>query len=90
MADTLDDIIVSDAWQSVYTLSSIAAGTNLFIQNKSSTPVVVATGTQPLAASNKGFAVPSFEAVIVDGSPTDVWVRTSVDKRSGIIFVEEA
>lgn len=90
MADTLEDLPVTSTWASVYTLSGITAGTSIFIQNKSSTPIVVSTGTQPTAASTKGFAVPSFEAVTVDGAPTNVWVRTTNDDRSGIIFVEAA
>lgn len=80
MANTLPDIkLVSGPYINLYSVSGIASGTKVIIQNKTTPPVYVQVqGSQPASTSNDGFLLIPNEFCIID-SPTisGVWVKGS-------------
>lgn len=76
------DILVTNEWQSLNTLSSTVVGTELQIQNKGSSHVVLYENpTQPSADSVEGEVVATLYVdgehtkIILEGSG-EVWVRS--------------
>lgn len=88
MADTLPDITVTNsAYSSVNTLSGVAIGTAIIIQNKSNYPVYIQTkATQPAATSTDGWIVMPAGSVQVDASEPEVWARS--ERHSSRLNVE--
>ncbi len=77
MADTLPDIrITRTAYTDVYTATNIPRGSNLIIQNKTTTGLYIQVrATQPAAASTDGYLLMSNEACIVESSHINgVWI----------------
>ena len=76
MANTLDDVVVTAVWQDLYVLSGVAATTSIIVENKGSDSILLAEGTQPLAASVKGMSIDSGEFAQITGSPTNIWAKS--------------
>lgn len=75
MANTIPDIKLSgSAYQNIYALTAIPAGTHILIQNKQSTAVYIQIQTsQPDSASRDGYMLVGNEACIIKGTITNVW-----------------
>lgn len=75
MPNTITDKTLGNTvWQSANTLSGIAVGTAMKVQNKSSKTVLLWIGTQPVATATSGIAVPSFTTFSVPASESEVWL----------------
>lgn len=78
MTDTINDIILTgDAYQDVYTLSSIVIGTPLVVQNKSATNLIylqIAT-TAPAASDIDGKILYPGKELFVTGATTGLWAK---------------
>ncbi len=93
MSNTLPDItITSGSWFDAYALTGIAAGKDLIIKNKGTTPVYVQVRpTAPLSSSTDGWillgsgTVPSEWTTVVNvPTGSKVWL-----KGNGKVFVQE-
>lgn len=76
MADSIADIVLTGAdWQDGYALSSIAVGTSVQIQNKTSGRVFVFfKATKPAVAFDQGFVLDSYDIYTVPASVTGLWL----------------
>lgn len=76
MADSVDDIVLTGAdWQDAYALSSIAVGTTVVIQNKTSGYVYLyIKATKPTSEFDNGYALNSGEALTLPASLTGIWL----------------
>lgn len=87
------DITITPTWQSLNTLSSIAVGTSLKLQNKGKNFILVAEGSSaPLSSSKEGEVVttlfgPEPSKIIATGSE-EIWVRT-INNGNTTAFVQE-
>lgn len=77
MANTIPDITLSVTdYINVYTLTGIAVGTALVIQNKSSEEVLIQIApTKPLSTSTAGEVLPSLEQAGIDAGESGCWVK---------------
>ena len=93
MAQTRPDMIVTDTWQSVNSVTGISLGTQMLMANKSNTQIVVAEGTEPLSTSYDGYPLGTGSLfgsnLIVDSGSLEIWVRVREGKGTGIINVQE-
>ena len=76
MADSVVDIVLTGTtWQDAYTLSSIAVGTTVVIQNKTSGFVsLFIKATIPLVDTSAGYSLASGEAITMPASLTGIWL----------------
>lgn len=76
MADSIADIVLLGAdWQDAYVLSSIAVGTTVVVQNKTSGFVsLFIKATKPTADFGAGYSLASGEALTVSAAVTGVWL----------------
>lgn len=93
MAQTIPDITITTAWQSLNTLSGIAVGTAMAADNKSTTLVLLAEGTQPSANDLDGVPLTTYRdtkstRTIVAGS-LEIWARVGASSSTGRITVQE-
>lgn len=81
MAQTIPDITVTTSWQSLNTLSGIAVGEPMFIQNKGRIGVYLAEGTQPSAGSKDGvylgISLWNSDKINVESGSLEIWVRSN-------------
>jgi len=93
MAQTRPDMIVTDTWQSVNSVTGITLGVKMLMANKSNTYMMVAEGTEPLSTSYDGFplAVKGMfsGSLIIDADSLEIWVRVAEGKGTGLISVQE-
>lgn len=93
MAQTKPDMIVTDKWQSVNSVTGVAIGVQMLMANKSNTQIVVAEGTEPLSTSYDGYPLETrglFGAnLVIAASSLEIWVRVQEGKGTGIINVQE-
>lgn len=75
MANTIADVtLTGTAYQDIYAATSIATGTTITIQNKTSDFVrIQVDSVQPSASSKNGYALKSLDSAIIDGTPSGVW-----------------
>ena len=73
---TIDDInVTSAAFVDVYAQTSIAVGSPLVIQNKSSYFVrVVVASSQPAPTVTKGWIIEPYKAAVVENESEKVWI----------------
>ena len=76
MADSVVDITLTGAdWQDAYALSSIAVGTTVVVQNKTSGFVsLFIKATKPTADFSAGYSLASGEAITLPSSLTGIWL----------------
>jgi 2-methylaconitate cis-trans-isomerase PrpF len=80
---------INDKWQSVYTLSGIAVGTAVEIQNQSSNKIWLAESTEkPLDTKYVGGELRQGASADVTQGSQDVWVRAADTGFTGEILVE--
>ncbi len=85
MADNIADVVLPAGWVSAYTVSGIAQGKGLIIQNKSDIFVLgYQVGPQPSADDVNGYLIAPLATVIVDGTSPNYWLRGS-----GRLFIQE-
>ena len=78
MSDTIDDVIITNTWNNIYSLSGISVGTSIQVQNKGSSYVLLAiSATQPASGSLKGYVLEPFKACLVDAGETGLWGMTT-------------
>lgn len=76
MATVPDVILLGNAYQDVYAATSIAVGTAVKLQNKSSTPILLQIITaQPAVSSSNGFIIPPLGFFDVPTSTTGLWAK---------------
>ena len=75
MPDTIPDIKLSGStYQSVYALSGIGKGVEIFIQNKNNTAIYLQiSSTQPASTSRDGYILAAGLDCVVKGEISDVW-----------------
>lgn len=74
MANDIPDIILNGTWQNIYTLSGIAVGASLSIQNKSSQTVNVWIGANaPASNFVGGYNIPSLSSVMINTGESGYW-----------------
>lgn len=79
MADMIDDVLVTEGWVNAHTLSGIATGTALLIQNKGPYHILVTIrAAQPSARSTSGFRVLPNQIWSSDTGDV-VWIRGEGD-----------
>tara|TARA_R110000851_G_scaffold20753_2_gene62561 strand:- start:1338 stop:1622 length:285 start_codon:yes stop_codon:yes gene_type:complete len=93
MAQTIADITVTTAWQSINTLSSISVGTEIIVDNKTIAVVLMSEGTQPSADSKQGVPLTTYadnlsSRTIKSGS-LEVWIRVESDTGTARIVAQE-
>lgn len=76
MADSINDIILTGAdWQDAYSLSSIAVGTTVVVQNKTSGFVsLYIKATKPTSDFGEGYSLASGEAITLPTALTGIWL----------------
>ena len=76
MADSIADIVLAGAaWQDAYVLSSIAVGTTVVIQNKTSGYVsLYIKATIPLVDTSACYSMASGESLPLPASLTGIWL----------------
>ena len=76
MADSIADIVLTGTdWQDAYALSSIAVGTTVVIQNKSSGFVnLYIKATKPTSEFDNGYSLVSGEAITLPASLSGIWL----------------
>lgn len=80
MADTIPDVrLTRSAYLDLYAITGIPKGTQLMIQNKSSTDVLIQVkNKQPLSTSTDGTLIPTREVYVVEGDNlSTVWALGS-------------
>lgn len=76
MPTTMQDLSLTGGWVDIYTAASITPATALFVQNKSSTPVVlVITAEQPASDFQGGWVVEPLSSVDIDAGDSAVWIK---------------
>lgn len=93
MAQTIADITVTPIWQSINTLASIVVATSIIIDNKSTSLVILAEGTQPAADSKDGVPLTTFKDTkssksIAAGS-LEIWARVHADTGTATLCIQE-
>lgn len=94
MAQTIPNITVTNEWQSINSLSGIAIGTAIYIQNKSPLDMYIAEGTQPSSNSTDGAVLTPLReidsAVSILAGSLEIWVRltTNRENTTGIVNVQ--
>lgn len=95
MAQTLADVVVTPTWQSINTTTGLAVGTKLSITNKSTSPMVIAEGTQPASDNKDGVPLAAYtsrimvpEKVVLEGS-LEIWIRVTGDTSQGKVAVQD-
>lgn len=89
---TLDTDVTS--WQSVNSLTGIAVGTEIQVQNKSSQEVLIITAdSQPTDSSEAGAIMTpmthNYAIVTIDSGESTVWVRPSMYGREVTLYIED-
>lgn len=76
MADTVDDVVLTGSdWQNGYTLSGIAGGTSVQVQNKTSGRVFVYfKATKPTSDFGNGLVLDSYDTYTVPASVSGLWL----------------
>ena len=78
MADTINSITLSGLdWEDANTLSGIAVGTEISIQNQTNQVVLVAVSTTKPSLSFNGLAIPPVlaEMLTITAGENKVWVK---------------
>lgn len=92
MAQTIPDITITTAWQSLNTLSGIAIGTAMQADNKSTALILMSEGTQPAADNVGGVPLTSYagnkSTRSIEAGSLEIWVRIDADSSTGRITVQ--
>lgn len=93
MAQTIADITITPTWQSLNTLSGIAIGSAMTIDNKSTSLVLLAEGTQPSASSKDGVPLTTYRGTnstkIIPSGSLEIWARIEAASSTAKITVQE-
>lgn len=93
MAQTIADITLDETWQSLNTLTGLAVGTAMVINNKSNSTCLLSEGTQPTVGSSQGVPITSWhhtESIkIIPVSSLEIWGRVPADTGTAKLSVQE-
>jgi len=92
MADTIDSSSLAQGWQSANTLSGLAVGTALEIQNQGDTAIYVAMSPTQPEASFRGIvmSIGSYYTLNIPADESEVWVRPIWSVGTPVINIQEA
>jgi hypothetical protein len=85
MADSTPNIQVDKgAWRDLYTLSGIAVGTQIIVQNVGNAEIRLFAGAAPPATANEGIPLPVYTAAQNDIGDSGAWVYSIQDGRVNV------
>lgn len=92
MAQTIPDITITTVWQSLNTLSGIAIGTAMQVDNKSTALILLVEGTQPNAIDVDGVPLTAYSGNkstrSIEAGSLEIWVRIDAASSTGRITVQ--
>ena len=91
MANTIDDVVIGNTWVNVYSLSGIAVGTSVQVQNKGNGYILLAiSATSPASGSVKGYVLEPFKACLVDAGESGLWAISTGTSSTSPLNVQVA
>lgn len=75
MANSIPDVNLSGDWVDVYAATGIPVGTEIWLQNKSSTPTLIYIKATKPTDPDDGYAMVQFETIYIDPNETGVWAK---------------
>lgn len=92
MAQTIADLVITNSWQSINTLTGISVGDAMTIDNKSTSLVLLAEGTQPSASSKDGVPLTTYRGTnstkIIPSGSLEIWARIEAESSEVRITVQ--
>lgn len=76
MAQSIDNIQLDTAWQSLNALSGIAVGAEFNIQNEGTPDVILREGAQPPADYKRGKSLCKKQSTTAVAGSLEIWART--------------
>lgn len=93
MTQTLLDKKITNVWQSINSIYNIAIGTEIEVNNKSNSLMVLAEGDEPDTNSVIGVPLHIYEnprsGKVVQSGSLEIWCRTMLPNTTGSITVQE-
>lgn len=91
MADTIDEVTLTDGWQSANQISGLAVGTSMVIQNQGEIGVYLRKANSQPSASAKGTIIPITRdrPIFVPEGESEVWLRPTVGIGTAIVSIQE-
>jgi hypothetical protein len=93
MAQTIADKTITTTWQSINTLSGIAVGDAMIIDNKSGSLILLAEGTEPAANNRDGVPLTTYKDTkstkVMPALSLEIWGRVDADSGTAKVSIQE-